>query len=113
VASIFHKIPKEWARFLQKAKEMYHRLFLCENLKNQQYFGHPIFTKMSQESVFVLRRTKIRFPIVICEKCESPKVFRISGSSFLIFVDFPNDQCAFNRGALCSNVFPKKCKNAI
>jgi hypothetical protein len=35
--------------------------------------------------IFVLRRTKIRFPIVVCEKCE---VFRISGSSFFKFCGF-------------------------
>ncbi|MFN9939742.1 MAG: hypothetical protein ACK56I_09740, partial [bacterium] len=70
-------------------------------MKNQQYFlGHPIFTKMSQKNVSVLRRTEIRFLLLFCEKCEAPKSFRISGSSFFNFVDFPNDQCAFNTDAL-------------
>ncbi len=83
VASIFHKSLKERARFFAKAKKAFLRLYFCVKFEEPTiFFGRPVFKKMSQENISVLRRTEIRFLLLFCEEMRDSKNFRISGSSF-------------------------------
>jgi len=76
------KSKRKGALFCRGERSVPSIIFLCKIWRTNNIFGRPIFTKMSQESVSVLRRTKIRFLLLFCEKCEVPKNFRICGSSF-------------------------------
>jgi len=71
------------ARFFAEAKEAFLRLYFCVKFEEPTiFFGRPIFTKMSQENVSVLRRTKIRFLLLFCEKCEVPKILEFMVAVF-------------------------------
>ena len=101
VASIFYKSLKERARFFAEAKEAFLRLYFCVKFEEPTvFFGRPIFTKMSQGNVSVLRRTEIRSLLLFCEKCEVPKNFQNLWQQISISVDFTNGQCAFNTDTL-------------
>ena len=73
---------REGALFCKSERSVPSIIFLCKIWRSHNISGHPIFTKMSQENVSVLRRTEIRSLLLFCEKCEVPKNFRICGSSF-------------------------------
>jgi len=46
------------------------------------FLGVPSSQKCHRKASLVLRRTEIRFLLLFFKKCEAPKSFRISGSSF-------------------------------
>ena len=76
------KSKRKGALFCRSERSVPSITFLCKIWRSNNIFGRPIFTKMSQENVSVLRRTEIRSLLLFCEKCEVPKNFRICGSSF-------------------------------
>ena len=76
------KSKRKGALFCRGERSVPSIIFLCKIWRSHNISGHPIFTKMSQENVSVLRRTKIRFLLLFCEKMRDSKNFRIYGSSF-------------------------------
>ena len=76
------RFKRKGALFCRSERSVPSIIILCKIWRTNNISGHPIFTKMSQENVSVLRRTVTRSLLLFCEKCEVPKNVRIYDSSF-------------------------------
>ncbi len=81
--------------------------FLCENLKNQQYFWASHFHKNVTGERLCFEKNKNTFPFCCLWEMWVTKSLEFLVAVFPIFVNFPNDQCAFNTGALVQLFFTK------
>jgi hypothetical protein len=111
VASIFHKIPKEWARFC-RGKRNVPSIAFCVKFEEPTIFWASHFHKnvTGEHLCFEKNKNTLSYCCFV-KKCEVPKVFlEFLVAVFSIFVDFPNDQCGFNTGALVQMFFQKNVK---
>ena len=85
------RFKRKGALFCRSERSVPSIIILCKIWRTNNIFGRPIFTKMSQESVSVLRRTEIRSLLLFCEKCEVPKIleFVVAIFNFCRFYKWP------------------------
>ena len=82
---------REGALFCRSERSVPSIIFLCKIWRSNNISGHPIFTKMSQKNVSILRRTEMRSLLLFCKKCEVPKIleFVVAIFNFCGFYKWP------------------------